>query len=688
MTAKTVFRLALLAAALLIVVLVELVKSIDVDHYRALVSRQVLLQTGRTLTFAGPLSLRLSLRPAVVTDGITLSAGPGAAPDDVARLDHVEAEISLLPLLSGEVRIGRLWIDGADLTLTPEDGAAAAAVSAPVAADIAGAAPATALRLTQIRLEHVTLRWAGGLAPHQLTIERATLDSDGVTAPTALTLEWDGRRLAVSGLLSSLRDLVSRDKPLTLQLKVLRPGLIVSLEGWLHQPQGQEPSLQLAVALELADSADLDSWIGLPLPSLGAARAALSLEGPLERPRLSQVEATLGRHDAVAISVKGSVADPVGGSGIDLALQIDGDATAMLAPNAVANGLPRGTSAAIPAATTASAAAALGGPPGGWPLALAGHISSNGSGSERGWRIADLKGSLGRSDLTGQMTVQRHGGHPRIDGHFQSQWVDLTRPDAASVESAPSASDARVFSDAPLPLGWLAESDGHVSWQVQRLTDRRLDSANHRFELDWQDARLVLTAGIGSIAGGSISGRLSLDAAARPPLVTTDAAVTHVMVGDLLTALGQSGGIQGGRLDLHFHATGSGLSPRAIFASQQGKSALALGPSGIDRSLTGGGLGAVPGPGQRRSALPDQLLHLQRRSGPLRGAAVQSWRHDGDRAGQHQSAERKSRFHSDAATGRAGRRQSDRCQRQPAASAGQSRQGCHCQKPAGGDRRS
>jgi hypothetical protein len=566
----TVLKLALAAALVLLVTLVQVVKSIDVDRFHLQASRWITQQTGRTVTFAGPLSLKLGLRPALVTDGVTLANRAGSALPDMVKLGHVEAQIGLLPLLLGEVRVTRIRVDGADIALD-SDGHGQGNwnfIAGPVARDPA-ILPASAIRITQIIVERVTVHLSG-TTQGTLQIDHATLDSDGPAAPIALTLEgnWQGRHLTVSGLLSSLKDMLSPDKPLSLRLTALLPGLVISLDGTLSGHLLPGPTLQMAVNLDSADSADLGPWVGLKLPSLGSARAVLHLDGLLEHPRLATIDATIGRHDELAISVKGAIADPLDGSGVDLAWSIDGDAAA---------GLSLGVRA------------------GSLPLSLSGHISSSGRGGEQEWRIADLKGSLGRSDMSGQLSLQNHAGRPRWEGHFDSVLLDLTRPGGALLDVADSPPEARFFSDLPLVLGWLTNSDGHVSWQIKSLILRRLDGSNLSVDLAWQGAKFAGTAKAASIAGGTIDARVSLDAAGTPTILALDMALSHLGVGDLLSALALSDALAGGQIDFRLHSRTVGDTPRTLFASLQGDAALAVGSTTINNRLGQDGLGKVIG---------------------------------------------------------------------------------------------
>jgi hypothetical protein len=573
--ARIVVRVALVFAALLAVALVRVVKSIDVDRYRAEAADWTRQATGRELAFAGPVKLKLSLHPALTAKGVTLANRPGAARTDMVRLDHVEAQIGLLPLLWGEVRVSRVLVDGADIVLD-QDGEgrgnwefAPAAPGTP-AEDHKIDPPAAAIRVTQLVFRRVVVHLQNP-ADDGLTIQRATFDTDGLAAPIALTLDgqWRGKHLAVTGLLGSLKEVFVEEKPLSLRLKALMPGLVASADGTVKSAK-QGLDLALSMTAELNDSADLDSLIGLPLPSLGSARAAFILSGPLSRPSLSAVDATVGRHDTLAITVKGVVADPRAGTGIDLALGIDGDASA-----AFGFGMP--------------------GKP--LPMALSGHVGASGEGDGRSWRIADLKGTLGRSDVTGRIEVSRHNGHAAIEGQFDSALLDLTRPpQPASTEPGHVLPlDGRLFSDDPLPTHILMSSDGHLVWRVARLVDRRMVAGAVTLDLDWHEGKLAAQAGAASIGGGRVDGAISLDARVSPPATAIDLSVAHVELGAVLAQLGLSDGLQGARVDLKLKSAGTGESLRALVATQQGISLLSIGATQVASRFTDDGFGAILG---------------------------------------------------------------------------------------------
>jgi hypothetical protein len=570
--ARIAVRLALVLAAVLAVALVRVVKSIDVERYRAEAVAWTRQATGRDLTFAGPVKLKLSLHPALTANGVTLANPPGAPRADMIRVDHIEAQIGLLPLLWGDVRVGRVLVDGADIPLD-QDGEGRGNWEFAPGTQAEGrkiAPPVAAIRVTQLVFRRVAIHLQTP-DDDSLTVQRATLDTDGLAAPIALTLDgqWRGKHLAVTGLLGSLKEVFLDEKPLSLRLKALMPGMVASADGTVRSDK-QGLDLALSMTAELNDSADLDPLIGLPLPSLGSARAAFTLSGPLSRPSLSAVEATVGRHDTLAISVKGMVADPLAGTGVDLALGIDGDA---------------------------SAAFGFGTPGKPLPMALSGHVGASGDGEGRSWRVADLKGTLGRSDLTGRFEVSRHNGHAVLDGQFDSVLLDLTRPQqpVATEPGHVLPLDGRLFSDDPLPTHILMSSDGHLVWRVVRLIDRRMVAGTVMLDLDWHEGKLAAQGSAASIGGGRVDGALSLDARVSPPATAIDLSVAHVELGTVLAQLGLSDGLQGARVDLKLKSAGTGESLRALVASQQGSSLLSIGTTEVSSRFTDDGFGAILG---------------------------------------------------------------------------------------------
>ncbi len=111
---KVLSAIFVLAVAV-VVAGVAILQSLDFNEYRGLIAEQVKAATGRDLTINGELNLELSLNPAVAVEGVTFANADWGSRKDMATLKKFAAEVELLPLLSGDVRVKRLVLVGLDL---------------------------------------------------------------------------------------------------------------------------------------------------------------------------------------------------------------------------------------------------------------------------------------------------------------------------------------------------------------------------------------------------------------------------------------------------------------------------------------------------------------------------------------------------------------------------------------------
>ncbi|MGH6934097.1 MAG: AsmA family protein [Dongiaceae bacterium] len=93
------------------------IQSINLDDARALIIGQVKSLTGRDLRIDGDLRVALSLRPSLQVEGITLTNATWGSRAELMKLDHLDVQVELWPLMSGDIRVRRLRLVGADIVL-------------------------------------------------------------------------------------------------------------------------------------------------------------------------------------------------------------------------------------------------------------------------------------------------------------------------------------------------------------------------------------------------------------------------------------------------------------------------------------------------------------------------------------------------------------------------------------------
>lgn len=87
----------------------------DLSRYQARLTEQVRKVTGRELTARVPLSVKLGSEPAMVAEGVTLSNASWGSRPDLARVRRMTLYLDPFSLFLGEVKIGRIVLEGADI---------------------------------------------------------------------------------------------------------------------------------------------------------------------------------------------------------------------------------------------------------------------------------------------------------------------------------------------------------------------------------------------------------------------------------------------------------------------------------------------------------------------------------------------------------------------------------------------
>ena len=561
----TILKLAAVGILLLIVTLVTVVKSVDIDAYRGLLSGAARSATGRDLVIRGKLSLKVSLTPSLVANDVVFTNAAWGRRPEMLKIDRVEAEIGLLPLLVREVRVSRLTFINSDILLEADgqgrvnwDFAAAPVQDAP---PITNDEAHTALRIGEVKFEGANIGYfdaASGRSEH-LRVDHLTADADTFNSPLALKMEglWNGRHFDVSGVLGAPKDLLHPGRPYNVEMKAVLAGLVATASGSVRLDKSKHPLLAITLHADATDLAETARMVGVNLPAMGAARISLTVAGRPDAPSLTDIDLALGRRDAVALSLKGSIKDPLAVKGVDIGVTAEGDNLAAF--NKVLN-------VAMPAVG---------------PIKLAGHLAD----VESGWRLGDFKAILGHSDLAGEATLRPGRDRPLLEAHLTSNAFDLADWSVSKSELPHGrGDDIRLFSDEALPMSFLSASDADLSWQIDRLFDDGLSASQVVVPISVRNGSLEVIARIGAIGGGKLKGALTVESLARPPIVSVLLKGERVALGTLLRGFDLSPVLHGAVGDFHLALKGSGSSWRMIFSRLNGDVALSVGKGSIEAS--------------------------------------------------------------------------------------------------------
>ena len=480
-----------LIIALLVVVIVVVVGAyiylltIDVEDYHPEIAEAVADATGRELTLGGPLDLAISLTPVVVAENVSFANADWGSRPQMATIERIEVQIALLPLISSEVEVLKLVVSGADILLeTDAEGRANWEFEEKAAAS----------------LEHR----AGGpdddgvgalIMPQSVLIENATLTMrDGETGEVRL-IQLD--RLTAEA--------ASTAAPLALSL------------------QGTVDSLPIQTTAELGAITALTSG-GAPYPVA--------------------VEGTAG---GLAFKLGGTIAEPMAGSGLDIAIEAS-----------AGDGLPTGQ-----------------------PFALSGKF---GGGPET-FTITDYSVSLGTNTVTGQVTVATAAEPPRIEATLASDRLDLAALMPAEAEAgggadetpaADSAPPGRVFPNQPLGLDGLKDGNLKLGLTIGELITPSLTANDVSLSLTLENGRLSITPASLTVAGSPVAVSALVDARQDPPAVGIGVDAPQFDLGRFLTE-SETTDLLEGTADIVIDLEGRGASIAAIMGSLNGEARVLMG---------------------------------------------------------------------------------------------------------------
>ncbi|NQU56746.1 MAG: AsmA family protein [Rhodospirillales bacterium] len=318
----------------LIVAGVAIIKSIDFNQYKGLIAEQAKAATGRDLTISGDLDLAISLTPRISVDGVTFANASWGSSPNMISIKHFAAEMSLMPLLSGEIKINQVILEGVEMLAEKDKtGKANWDFGGPAAAPQAPGEDGEVILpvVNALSLKDVTVTYKDAQAGQQYALKLDTIDlkSGGLSAPLDLMLKGNinNQAFSVDGQLGSIGAIGGGGMfPVNLDIAALKVN--IGIDGKLGLPDGK-PKADLKLSLNggslaetLAAAAALEpSLKGMELPIKGAFKISsqMKLDGP-SKISLADLDASIG-----PLALKGRVAADLGGPrpALDVALKTD-----------------------------------------------------------------------------------------------------------------------------------------------------------------------------------------------------------------------------------------------------------------------------------------------------------------------------------------------------------------------------
>lgn len=278
-----------IALTLTVILLAALIvpSFIDWNRFKADIETEARLATGRELSIGGDISFSVLPTPTLAVADVTLANIAGASETPLLRLKRLDAQISLLPLLTGKIEIARFELEQPEifLEITSEGQNNWTFVTTtrnndtPVA-DTSDNQPATNGSAPDIRLDELNIRngavtYANRQTDTQLQVTgiKATLSANSLQGPFTIdaSINLNGMALALESSIGSLAG--TRATPVTATLDIDSGKGRIDFRGSVADPG---PALRVSGAVGASGkdlSALLASLARLPgVESLSAAR--------------------------------------------------------------------------------------------------------------------------------------------------------------------------------------------------------------------------------------------------------------------------------------------------------------------------------------------------------------------------------------------------------------------------------
>lgn len=277
----------LLTGAAIVVVggvaaLFAIIRSVDFNSYKELVAQQVKAATGRELVLAGDVKVGISLTPHLEIDQVSFRNADWGSEPQMLKLDKLEADIALIPLLSSQIRIKSVHLVGADILLETDKNGLGNWVMGAAASDGSGAAGSAPLpEIGEAEIENAKIRWRNGITGKVRTFEVDKLTVAPSDALGNLAVSFDGKvdalPVSLKGITGTLANFTQGPLPINATGQIA--GGELAIKGEVADPASVK-GVALEVTLAGKAASDLGPLFDTVLPTLGAYQLRTKVANP------------------------------------------------------------------------------------------------------------------------------------------------------------------------------------------------------------------------------------------------------------------------------------------------------------------------------------------------------------------------------------------------------------------------
>lgn len=270
---KAIKYLAILLVVGVIAAVVFLM-TLDVNQYKPELIEVVEKQTGRDFNIEGDLKIVPSLVPKIGVSGVTFGNAKWGSAPDMLKVGKFEAQMAIMPLLTGEIQIQRLILNQPEILLeTTTKGTGnweiASTSDKKEASESSGSLPA--LNVNEVKINQAKITYKNGKTKtvNELVVDTISLKGKDADSPLNVLIKASLDKLAikVDGQIGSIKSLTANENfPVDLNLNLA--DVAMTLKGDVAKPL-EAKGLNLHLLMNLSSISKLGSITGSDVPDYG-----------------------------------------------------------------------------------------------------------------------------------------------------------------------------------------------------------------------------------------------------------------------------------------------------------------------------------------------------------------------------------------------------------------------------------
>jgi len=267
-------------AGLFVVVIIGIaivISTLDVNQYKGEIAQAVEDATGRKLDIGGDIGFKISLIPTVLIEDVKFANASWGSKPEMLTLGKFEVQVSLMPLLSGNIQVNRVILLAPEILLeTNKKGVGnwvldieqtEEKVSAPTEAGT----PLPAIVVNEVHIENARITYKDGVTGKEtkVVIENIETKSDSFDDPLSLLVKiaYNEIPVKIEGSLGSVNQLMANEK-YPVDLEIDTSDAKIGLHGLVAKPM-EGKGLDLELSFNVASLEKLSKLAENKLPTLG-----------------------------------------------------------------------------------------------------------------------------------------------------------------------------------------------------------------------------------------------------------------------------------------------------------------------------------------------------------------------------------------------------------------------------------